>query len=123
MLTYHFGGLGVSCLPASLTRISQSTQVLGFPGRNSIKIKFFRLLVIEEIIREVKGKLRLSFKAFPLLSPRTIIMNFKGLLTLTALATPLFALLTMAVDEDNGVAFLYPPAGLTFNYLVTVNVT
>ncbi|KAE9370160.1 hypothetical protein N431DRAFT_559420 [Stipitochalara longipes BDJ] len=29
----------------------------------------------------------------------------------------------MAADKDNGVTFFYPPAGLTFNYLDTVNVS
>ncbi|PVH79861.1 hypothetical protein DL98DRAFT_655232 [Cadophora sp. DSE1049] len=42
---------------------------------------------------------------------------------LAALATLFFATSTIAADNDNGVKFLYPPAGLTFNYLDTVNVT
>ncbi|KAG4427252.1 hypothetical protein IFR05_017266 [Cadophora sp. M221] len=29
----------------------------------------------------------------------------------------------MAADKDTGVTFLYPPAGLTFNYLDTINVS
>lgn len=35
----------------------------------------------------------------------------------------LSAAITMAADKDTGVTFLYPPAGLTFNYLDTINVS
>ncbi|KAH7378050.1 hypothetical protein BKA64DRAFT_248383 [Cadophora sp. MPI-SDFR-AT-0126] len=41
--------------------------------------------------------------------------------SLIALATLCFATSTIVADDD--VKFLYPPAGLTFNYLDTVNVT